>query len=118
MANQTVTADTITVHGRGSLEIDYDVKDETGAPINISDWVLFFEVDGVPVREQLVPKEDDPYVQVIRLENAQVATLQKVPTRFVVRDETRIDADLPIVLWEGKISRTGYIGEPDAVDDK
>ncbi len=117
MANQTVTDTEITVHGRGSLVLPYKVQDANKTQIDISTWKVFFEVDGVPIREQLVADPSDPKGLLLKLERAQVETLKKTATRFAFVDETQIASDLPMVLWEGKISRSGYVGAPDTVDD-
>lgn len=118
MANQTITDTTITVHGRGSLELPYKARDaSTKAQIDVSNWIVFFEVDGVSLREQLVKDPNDPLGLVLKLERAQVATLKRSATRFALIDETRIAEDLPRVLWEGKINVTGYVGAPDEQDD-
>ena len=119
MANQTITEETITVHGRGSLSLPYKVQTASGEQVDIPDWVIYFEVDGnpYPIREPLVPDPNDPMGQRIVLERAQVAMLTKSPMRFSVIDETNIEDDLPYVLWAGTIKRTGYVGEPDNLPD-
>lgn len=121
MGNQTVTADTITVHGRGSLVLPYKLQEKDGSGVvtqtDLSTRTLFFEVDGVPIREQLAPDPNDPKGLLIVLENDQIVTLKKTPTRCIIRDETDIEAGRPVVLWEGKIGRTGYVGEPDGTED-
>lgn len=121
MANQTITSDKITVHSRGSLVFDYKINatnpDKTKTQIDISDWIVYFEVDGVPIREQLVPDPNDALGLVLKLERVQVETLSKLPTAFTIVDETNIADGLPRVLWEGTICRTGYKGAPDATND-
>jgi bifunctional DNA-binding transcriptional regulator/antitoxin component of YhaV-PrlF toxin-antitoxin module len=126
MANQTITADTITVHGRGSLVLPYKVRDASGTQIDISDWVVFFEVDGLSFevggvsgsfREQLVSDPNDPLGLRIILERAQIAQLTKTPMRFAVIDETDSASDIFRVLWAGTIKREGYIGAPDSTPD-
>ncbi len=116
MANQTVTDKTITVHGRGSLIIDYKVKDSTGDQVDISAWDLYFEVDGIPIREPLVSDPADPLGQRIVLERVQVAELATTPKKFVVVDETNSADDIYIVLWSGTIWRDGYKTN-DATDE-
>lgn len=117
MANQTITKDTITVHGRGSLVLPYKARDTAGNQIDVSHWFVYFEVDGVPIRELLTLDPNDPLGLLLKLERSQVATLSKNPTRFALVDESRMLEDLPTVLWEGTIKRTGYVGDPDAQDD-
>lgn len=119
MANQTITEGTIEVHGRGSLVLPYKAKNKQGEQIDISSWVIYFEVDGLeqPIREQLVADPNDPLGQRIVLERAQVAMLTSTAKNFSVIDETNMTDDLPFVLWTGKIKRVGYLGEPDATDD-
>ncbi|MFI8667960.1 hypothetical protein ACIGGE_16155 [Qipengyuania sp. NPDC077410] len=119
MANQTITEETIAVHGRGSLVLPYKVQNANGEQVDISDWSIYFEVDGnpYPIREPLVPDPNDPLGQRIVLERQQVAMLTKSPSRFSVIDETNMGDDLPYVLWEGTIKRTGYVGEPDNIPD-
>lgn len=117
MANQTITDTEITVHGRGSLVIPYKVKNAGGIQQDYSARILYFEVDGVPIREQLEEDPSDPLGLLIKLERTQVATLKKTPTRFAVIDETDSANDIFTVLWEGTIVRTGYVGAPDTTDD-
>lgn len=119
MANQTITADTITVHGRGSLVLPYKVRDANGTQIDISDWVVFFEVDGnaTPIREQLVADPNDPLGLRIILERAQIAMLTKTAMRFAIVDESDAVNDIYRVLWAGTIKRTGYLGAPDSIPD-
>lgn len=117
MANQTVTAESITVHGRGSLVLPFKVHNASGVQIDISGRVLRFEVDGVPITELLVADPSDSKGQLIKLERTQVQSLKQKPTRYAIVDETELQDDLPKVLWEGVISRTGYVGTPDNTDD-
>ena len=118
MPNQTVTDTTITVFGRGSLELPYLARDATTkAQIDVSNWIVYFEVDGVPIRKQLVKNPNDALGLILRLTRTDVAKLKKVATRFALIDETRIAEDLPKVLWEGRINVTGYVGDPDTQDD-
>ena len=115
MPNQVITADTIVVHGRGSLSLPYQVKNATGTRVDISGWNIIFEVDGVPISTALVADPNDAQGLLIELTRAQIATLKTKATRFAVidvRNETK-----PVVLWEGTIRRSGYAGDPDAVDD-
>lgn len=121
MANQTITGTQITVHGRGSLVLPYrptaKTADKGTIQIDISGRTLYFEVDGVPIRELMVPDPDDPKAQRIVLESNQIAILSKTPTRCIIRDETNIAAGLPYVMWNGTINRDGYVGDPDTVND-
>ncbi len=121
MANQIITDTQITVHGRGSLVLPYQLKqkisDSETAQIDLSSRTLFFEVDGVPIREQMVPDPADPMGKLIVLENDQVITLGVVATRCLIRDETDIANGRPVVLWDGTIKRVGYINAPDTRDD-
>jgi len=118
MANHTVTdnpdgTSTIAVHGRGSLAIDYKEQDDDGNQIDISGQQLFFEVDGPPIRIQLVADPSDPKGQLIKLTRTLVEKLKKTPSNWTVIDETDMEDDMPVVTWNGTISRTGYVGEPD-----
>lgn len=120
MANQTITADAITVHGRGSLVLPYKLnakEGETITQIDLSERTLFFEVDGVPIREELASDPNDPMGKLLVLENDQIITLKKTATRCAIIDETELADGRPHVLWEGKIGRTGYVGAPDEVED-
>lgn len=119
MANQTVTKDKITVHGRGSVIIDYKVKDGNGNQLDISGWDLWFEVDGLsePIKESLVPDPSDPLGQRIQLEREQVELLKLQPTKFALIDESQSSIDVYRVLWNGTINRDGYLGPPDEVSD-
>lgn len=113
MANQTVTDNSITVHGRGSLVLPFKVKDANDTQIDISTWTIYFEVDGVPIREALVADPADALGKLIKLERAQIATLKTSDCKFIVVDETQSASDLFTVLWEGTIKRTGFVGTPD-----
>lgn len=114
MANHTVSETAITVHGRGSLILPFNVKDSEGAQIDISGWTVYFEVDGVPIREQLATDPNDALGLRIVLERAQVETLPTAPVPFAVIDESQSGSDLYTVLWEGTIGRTGFKGAPDS----
>ncbi len=117
MANQTVTSSTITVHGRGSLVLPFKVNDASNAQVDISGWTVYFEVDGVPIREQLVADPDDALGLLLKLERTQIAQLSKTAKRFAFVDETNSVDDLFFVLWNGTIARTEYVGSADATDD-
>lgn len=121
MANQTITGTQITVHGRGSLVLPYKLNQKTSdgktVQVDLSTRTLFFEVDGVPIREVMVVDPSDALGKLIVLENDQIVTLSKAPTRCIIRDETDIANGRPVVLWDGKINRDGYVGVPDKVDD-
>ncbi len=116
MANQTVTNTSITVHGRGSLVVEYKVKNAAGVQVDISGWQLWFEVDGVPIREALVADPNDALGKRIVLERAQVATLKTSDCKFSVIDETDAINDIYRVLWSGTIKREGYVGVPDTAE--
>ena len=79
MSNQTVTANSITVHGRGSLILPFRLNNDQGSQTDISGWPLYFEIDGIPIRERLQPDPGNPLGQVIVLERAQVEMLSKQP---------------------------------------
>lgn len=116
MPNMTVTSDKIVVHGRGSVVIDYKVTDTAGTQVDISALPLFFEVDGVPIREPLVADPNDPLGRRIVLEREQVESLKTSLSRFAVIDESDAAQDVYIVLWDGMISRTAYIHDPDTAE--
>lgn len=117
MTNQTVTTDSIIVHGRGSVIIDYKVKDADGNQLDISGWDLWFEVDGLtaPIKEALVADPSDPMGQRIVLERAQVEALRTQARPFALIDESNSASDIFRVLWSGNISRVGFVGDPDGV---
>ena len=117
MSNQTITGTSITVHGRGSLVLPFAMKDAVGAPIDISEKVIYFEVDGIPIREQLEADPNNALGQRLVLERTQIATLKKTPSKFSIVDETLSVDDLFVVLWTGTIARDGYVGAPDATED-
>ncbi|GGD64760.1 hypothetical protein GRI62_11780 [Erythrobacter arachoides] len=115
MANHTITASSITVHGRGSLILPFKLRLENGDQIDISARPIFFEVDGVPIREQLLPDPADPLGLILTLERTQIITLGTAPCAFVFVDERRSQEDIYEVLWAGTINRSGYVGTPDEV---
>lgn len=112
MASYTISKSTIVVHARGSVDMPFSIQDA-----DISNWPLWFEVDGASIRKRLSPDPSNPTGQRIVLENALVVLLAKKPLQFVVLDERRVDDDLPDVIWSGTISREGYIGPPDDIID-
>jgi hypothetical protein len=109
MANQIVTDTTITVHGRGSLVIEYKVKNAAGTQIDISGWTLFFEVKDSNIREALVSDPNDALGKRIVLERTQVELLNASDSQFSVIDETNAGQDIYRVLWSGTIKRVGYV---------
>jgi hypothetical protein len=111
MSNQTVTADEIIVHGRGSLSIPYKVMSGS-VQVDLSTYSLFFEVNGAAIRVALEVDPNDALGKVIVLHRTDVEKLKTVPLSFAVVDETGIVGGLPRVLWDGKISRDGYIHSP------
>jgi len=115
MANHTVTENSITVHGRGSLVLPFKMNDAQGNQINISTMPLFFEIDGISLREALVFDPADPLGRRIMLERAQVELLGSSPLNFAVIDETEAAQDIYNVIWTGTITATGYKGAPDGV---
>jgi hypothetical protein len=117
MANLILTKNTIEVHGRGSVVIPYKVRNPDGTQIDISSWTLFFEIDGVPIREQLTNDPQDPLGKLIKLERAQVETLSRSPLNFALVDETLASQGIFTVLWDGTIRYTGYRGSPDTVGE-
>ncbi|UYY77471.1 hypothetical protein [Sphingomonas sp. R1] len=122
MANQTVTTTEISVHSRGSLELTFRFYRKTGPTtreqIDLSTRTLFFEVDGVPIREALVAHSTDTKAKVIILESDQVETLRKTATECLIRDETEIATRRPKVIWRSTIKRFGFLGAPDAQVDE
>lgn len=116
MASYTISKSAIMVHGRGSIDMPFTIQDN-GAETDISDWPLYFEVDGASIRKRLVADPANPKGQRIVLENALIAQLSKKALLFVVRDERRVDDDLPDVLWSGTIAREGFVGLPDDIID-
>lgn len=122
MANQTIIGNQITIHGRGSLVLPYKLTKRVSAlstettQVSLAGRTLYFEVDGVPIREEMITDLNDPQGKLIVLENVQIVTLQKTATSCVIRDETDIAIGRPVVLWSGTIKRDGYIGAPDAVE--
>lgn len=115
MANHTITSETITVHGRGSLVLPFKIRAQNGDQIDISAMPLYFEVDGVSIREPLETDPDDALGLRIVLERTQIQLLGTTPLEFVVVDETDAANDIYEVLWAGTITRKGYKGNPDAV---
>jgi hypothetical protein len=117
MANQTTTPNLISVHGRGSLTLYWRPEDASKKRIDVSDWVVFFEVDGASIRERFIKDPNDPLGLMVHVERSQIETLKTTPTRCAFIDERRIDEGLPYVVFESKIARYGYINVPDATDD-
>jgi hypothetical protein len=124
MAGQTVKYNndgtgTITVHGRSSLNFPFDYWDTIDGvevQIDISGRPLVFEVDTASLSVPLVPNPDDPKGLMVRLTRTQVAALKTKASPFAIIDETASATDEFDVLWDGLITRVGYIGEPDQVE--
>lgn len=113
MANATVSGNDIKVHYRGSFRLDYKATDVDGVQVDASAWNLWLEIDGIALREKLVADPEDPLGQMVVLENAQILLLPTAPIPFIIRDETDLLNDEPIVLQEGTISGYGYKNAPD-----
>ncbi|MDG2532082.1 hypothetical protein P6144_00330 [Sphingomonas sp. HITSZ_GF] len=114
MGNQVITADTISVHGRGSLQLPFKLT-RNGEQFDLSTLTLAFEVDGIPLIGTVVADPGDPKGILIQLTGDQVAKLTKPGTRFALRNTTV--ANFPDVLWDGKIKMFGYADDPDATED-
>lgn len=113
MANLEISGTDISIHSRGSYRDAFKISDGTDGYDNIAALKLWFEVDGIPIREALVPDPTDPTVQWLTLERAQVETLTTSYLPYSIIDETNLAADLPVVLVSGQIKRHGYKGAPD-----
>jgi hypothetical protein len=113
MSHVSKDAKTIVVHGREGLNIPYTryLKSPAGREqqVDISGMTIFFEVPGAHLRLQLIPNPSDAMGLLIQLSRAQVATLPTIESDFIVIDESAI---VPVIEWEGKISRVGYVGAP------
>jgi hypothetical protein len=107
----TITDNSITVHGRESLVLPFKVTGQ-----DISTWTVYFEVDGIPIREQFVADPNDATGLRLILERDQVELLKKSDCQFSVIDERDSANGIYIVLWTGTIKRIGYVGAPDSVD--
>jgi hypothetical protein len=87
MSNQTVTADEIIVHGRGSLSIPYKVMSGS-VQVDLSTYSLFFEVNGALIRVALEVDPNDALGKLIVLHRTDVEKLKTVPLSFALVDET------------------------------
>lgn len=114
MANHTITESNITINSRGSLSIPLEYFDESGVQQDISDWTVYFEVDGCGIRELCVVNPDDALGLIVVIERSQVETLSTTDSPFNFVDETS-GAESARVLWSGNIRREGYKGAPDSV---
>jgi hypothetical protein len=102
---------TISVHGRAALRLPYSrwqLVNGVKTQVDISASTLYIEIPAVHLRVALVSNPSDVKGLLIRLTRSQVETLPTSPVPFVIIDET-VDPD---VEWEGRIYRTGYIGDP------
>lgn len=113
MAEINQDASLIEVHGRGGLNIPYTryQKSPQGREeqIDISASTIYLEIPSIHLRKRLVANPSDPKGLVLKLIRTEVERLPKVASDFAVIDET---GDVPNVEWEGKIIRTGYVGDP------
>lgn len=112
MSSHTVTANSISVHGRGSLSLLFKLNNAQGQQINLAGRPIFFEVERV-IREPLVPDLIDTMAMRIVLERSQIELLGSTPLKFAVIDESSAGSDLYEILWQGTISTTGFRGEPE-----
>ena len=117
MASNTVTDTSIIVHGRSSLVLPFASKDKFGATIDISSWVLRFEVDGIPISELLVADPNNSTGKLLKLERTQIATLKTSACNFALIDETDSANDIYNVVWSGtiKLSSDSFVGAPDTI---
>jgi hypothetical protein len=113
MANLEIYGADLSIHSRGSYRDAFKISDGNDGFENISALKLWFEVDGIPIREALVPDPEDNTTQWLTLERTQVETLTTSYLAYSIIDETNVAADLPVVLVSGQIKRHGYKGMPD-----
>jgi hypothetical protein len=114
MADVSKDAQLITVHGREGLSIPYTrfTKSATGreAQVDISESTIWIEIPAARIRKQLVANPGDSKGLLILLTRTEVEKIPTKATDFAIIDETV--PSIPDVEWEGKIQRTGYVGEP------
>jgi hypothetical protein len=113
MANLEINGADLSIHSRGSYRDAFKISDGADGFEDISALTLFFEVDGIPIRELLDPDPLDRTTQWLTLERTQVETLTTSYLPYSIVDETDMADDLPIVLVSGQIKRHGYKGLPD-----
>lgn len=113
MAEVNQDATLIEVHGRAGLAIPYTrfKKNAQGRDeqIDISTSTIYIEIPAIKLRKLLVANTADPMGLLLELTRSEVEKLPVTASPFAVIDET---TDIPDVEWEGKIVRTGYIGDP------
>jgi hypothetical protein len=106
---------TISVHGRESLDLPYSkwTSGETTTQVDISASIMFLEIPSANIRTQLLTNDADAKGLKIYLSRDEVAYLPTVPSPYVIINETVTDQ--PMIEVEGKIYRTGYTTEPTLV---
>jgi hypothetical protein len=118
MANQTVTTQLITIHGRGSITLYWRPQNALEERIDVSDRIMFLEVDGASIREQFTKDPNDPLGLKVLVPRTLVEALNTTPTKLAFVDETNIAEDAPVVVFEAKMARYGFIKKPDQTDDQ
>lgn len=102
---------TISVHGREALVLPYSrwqMLNGVKTQVDISASTLFIEIPGVHLRVALQANPADSKGKLIHLTRVMVELLPASPVPFIIIDET-VE---PNVEWQGRIQRTGYIGDP------
>jgi hypothetical protein len=113
MAEVNQDASLIEVHGRGGLSVPYTRfrKSQQGREeqVDISASIIYIEIPAIHLRKRLLVNPSDPKGLLLKLLRAEVEKLPVTPCEFAVIDET---TDTPDVEWQGRIVRTGYVGDP------
>lgn len=109
----TVTADMITIHGRGSAIVQVMLTDPlTGAPTDLTGASLVYEIDGASVSNGLVTVDPErPSTATIHITSAVVGKLSTTAFQFVLLDVT--DPLNRIAIWAPQIRNWGFKGDPD-----
>lgn len=114
MPNATFNGNNIAVHSRGSLRLEYKAYLSDGTTqVDASGWNLWFEVDGVSIRQKLIADPNDAMGQLAVLDTTVVVQLDTENCPYIIRDESV--SNQPVVVQEGYIKRYGYDGAPDNV---
>ena len=99
------------IHGRSSYSARIRIVFNS-EELNFGSDTVFLEIPGATpsIRLPLEADTDDADLKLLRLSRAQVEALPTSPTPYCVVDET--NPDFPVVVLDGTIARTGYVGAP------
>lgn len=98
----------IEIHGRSGYTALIQRVVE-GAQVDISDTVIYFEIPAAKLRKRLTVDNVDLLSARLILTREEVENIPTTASVYAIVDES---GELPSVMGEGSIRRTGYKGAP------